>query len=498
MSSSALPAAVLDRRRALRLSAASVLTAGAAVGLSAPAGAAAADRAPILAVTAVRAGASATARTKFTLHPGALVRLTGNRKNGFTGVSHERGYGWVAAAHVGRLGEDAVAAARSALDVRATASASGAVKFRIPSGEQVGFTGNVKGSWTGVRHADGYGWAPTARIGTVRSGTLSTVAVAPTGLGETLAAVPVRSTSSPTGPVKFSLPAGTMVRYLGTRRAGMVGVACPRGYGWVPRGTVGPTARRSHPATAYQRSHTADGRSYGYHVVAEGIDPTRPIGMVVYLEGDYWYAADSVYKNPRGAAMTAMAREANRRNMVLVVPQTPRPLRSGYGYIWWHSSEREGNNVWLSALLERLYAGYPMLDRSRHWFLGYSGGAEFATFEFYARRPESVVSGGGAVLVAGGGMHDAPGKTTFYSLPSAAFRRSVHLQWYVGDQDGVGSTNPPTWSAYRATQIGEQTYRAAGFTRTSRTVLTGLDHGEYDLAGLLARGLGRAGVAALR
>lgn len=498
MTSSALPTAVLDRRGVLRLTAASVLAAGAVAAAAPAAPAAAPGLGPILQDTGVLATADPSARTKSSLGVGTLVGFTGNRKNGFTGISHARGYGWVPDAHVGEAGTDAVASALTLLEVRATAGADGALKFRIPAGGTLGFTGNRRDSYVGVRHAYGYGWAPADQIGPVTSGQLPAAEPAPTGLGETLGPLEVRSTSDPAGAVRFSLPSGTMVRFLGSRRGSMVGVSHPRGYGWAPGELLGPTSRPAFPPTAYFQSHTADARTYGYHVIAEGIDASRPIGMAVYLEGDYMHESASAFHRPEGTRATSIAAEANRRNLILVIPQTPRPYRTGFGHIWWRPEERPGNNAWLTPLLQGLYADHPLLDDARHWFLGYSGGAEFAAYEFFARQPESVMRSGGAVLVGGGGMYTHTGATTFFSLPSARFRQSVSLHWYVGDEDSLGSTNPPTWSAFTATANGERVYREAGFTRTSRTVLQGLDHGEYDLAGLLGRSLQSVGLGRLR
>lgn len=498
MTSSALPTAVLDRRRILRLTAASLVTAGAAAAAAPVAVAATPGLGPILQDTGVLATADPSARTKFSLTVGTLVGFTGNRRNGFTGITHARGYGWIPDTHVGEAGTDAVASALTLLEVRATADPSGAVKFRIPAGAALGFTGNRRGTQVGVRHAYGYGWAPADQVGPASSGLLPEGEPAPTGLGETLGDLEVRATSDPAGAVKFSLPAGMMLRFLGTQRGSMVGVSHPRGYGWAPRELVGPTHRPAYPATAYFQSHSADGRTYGYHVIAEGIDASRPIGMAVYLEGDYLHDSASAFLRPEGTRTTSIAAEANRRNLILVIPQTPRPYRSGYGHIWWWPEERPANNAWLTPLLQGLYESHPLLDDARHWFLGYSGGAEFGTHEFFARQPEAVMRGGGAVFVGGGGMYTHTGATPFFSLPSARFRRSVSLQWYVGNEDSLGSTNPPTWSAYTATGNGERVYREAGFTRTSRTVLHGLDHGEYDLAGLLGRGLQDSGVHRLR
>lgn len=493
----ALSAAVLDRRAALRLTAASLLAAGAATGASAVAAAPSAsaltagEPRSILVDCDLLRYARESSAVRFRLRAGTQVTLTGNQVGEFVGIRHPRAYGWVRASQLGPQAYDGkILHAAHVLLVHSGASETQPVRFLYGSGAGVTLTGRVVGGWYGVRRRTRTGWVHVS--GFAEAG-LPPVQTSDVWIAKT---AELRAEPSSAAASLRILVSGDRLTLTGQARSDHAAVTDGRVAGWVhgPALSTLPTAPAARPATRLFSSHTADGRTYGYHVVADGIDYSRPVGMAVYLEGDYWHDSSSVFKTPTSTRARAMAAEANRRNMVLVVPQTPRPLRDGYGYIWWWGTEREGNNVWLTSLLQDLYGRFPMLDRSRHWFLGYSGGAEFATFEFFARNPESVMSGGGAVLVAGGGMV----ADWFPALPSEAFRRSVSLQWYVGDQDGVGSTNPPTWSAYNATAEGEAAYRAVGFTNTSRTVLTGLDHVDYDLPGLLARGLDRGGITPLR
>ncbi|MDY6055605.1 hypothetical protein [Micrococcus sp.] len=498
-----LAPAVLHRRRVLRLGAAGMLG-SAAVMAAVPAGAVTAGEARrVLVPTAVRSSANAAAPVRFRLAAGTRVSLTGYRNGAWVGVRHRLGLGFVLESVLGPDPVDGMRMqAAEVLFVRSGAGDAHPWRFLVGRGRAVSLTGRVNGAWYGVRHALGVGWVKAAALA-LPGATLP--AVHTTQRLRVAASAWVRWSASATAAVRFRLEAGAVVGLMGDARGTWVNVRHAQGAGWMPAAALaaGPAptsaqvAEPAVPVTVRGRSHTADGRTYGYHVVADGIDWSKPVGMAVYLEGDYWYAKDSVYLTPTGARAVALAAEANRRNMVLVVPQTPRPRREGYGYLWWWDTERQGNNVWLSSLLSTLYRAHPMLDRSRHWFLGYSGGAEFLTFEFFARAPENTVTGGGAVMVAGGGVEDA-GKTRFYAMPPAAFRQSVRLEWFVGDRDGVGATWPATWSALQATALGEQAYRQAGFTRTARTVLPGVDHSGYDLAALLGRGLEKAGIRRLR
>lgn len=487
----------------------------ASVALAAAPQAAAAEMQTVQAVE-VRARYSADSAIRFRLGAGETVGLTGNVKQvwegavrrSYTGITHRLGVGWV---YTELLGPVRGLYTQRAVEVMASYRPGADVRYRLPIGEFVGLTGNVYVAWhgaerisfTGVRHALGVGWIRTRDLGAEAPSDMSDDLVRTS----TRAAVAVMATYRSGSAVRFRLPSGEPVRltgasrqvWYGAERISFTGISHALGTGWVRTENLVQTGATPAPAAAPPTTvrfadHTGAGLSSGYHLFADGIDWSRPVGMVTFLHGDYWYDKDSPYKRPDGPILTGLRTEAARRNMVLLVPHTPMPKHPSYGYIWWDRTWRQRNNAWLTHLTQRLYARFPVLDPSLHWGIGYSGGAEFFTYEFFARNPESVMSGGGAVLVAGGGMV----ADRFPALPSEAFRRSVSLQWYVGDQDGVGSTNPPTWSAYNATAEGEAAYRAVGFTNTSRTVLTGLDHLDYDLPGLLARGLEAGGIARLR
>lgn len=88
--------------------------------------------------------------------------------------------------------------------------------------------------------------------------------------------------------------------------------------------------------------------------------------------------------------MRAMAAEARKKNMVLVVPISPDRQARGNGITWWE--EADANGDWFRALQSSLTARYG-LDTSRVWLTGYSGGAEFITYELLADR-QSWIKGG--------------------------------------------------------------------------------------------------------
>ncbi|WP_233542909.1 hypothetical protein [Kocuria tytonis] len=206
-----------------------------------------------------------------------------------------------------------------------------------------------------------------------------------------------------------------------------------------------PAAQAALPPTTYSQSFTAAGMTSSYHVYTAGVDPSKAVGVVFYLGGDYGSTRETWVHNPGGPHLTAMAADARSKNMVLVVPISPDHDATGDGITWWEDAD--GNGDWFRALQDSLVTRYG-LDTSRVWLTGYSGGAEFITYELLADR-QGWIRGGGATIIGGGGssgMQTAPGAAV----------RSLPLSWYVGSEDGAGSTNPPTWSASKTADQGRK------------------------------------------
>ncbi|MGX0887930.1 LGFP repeat-containing protein [Kocuria rhizophila] len=232
------------------------------------------------------------------------------------------------------------------------------------------------------------------------------------------------------------------------------------------------------PTTAFHQTFSAAGKTSAYHLYAEGIDRSKAVGVVYYLGGDYLKPQGSWVGRPDGPELRAMAAEARKKNMVLVVPLSPDHDARGDGITWWEDAD--GNGDWFRALQASLTSRHG-LDTSRVWLAGYSGGAEFITYELLADR-QSWIRGGGATIIGGGGSYG------MQSAPGAAVR-GLPLTWHVGSKDGPGSTNPPIWSALKAARAGQKRYAVDGFTRTRLSTLPGLDHEDYDIVGLLRQDL---------
>ena len=211
-----------------------------------------------------------------------------------------------------------------------------------------------------------------------------------------------------------------------------------------------------------------DGTTSSYHVFADGIDWSEPVGVVFRLHGDGAYE----YEHP-GHKVSCLAEVARSHNAVLVAPRTPD--RQGEP-TWWE--DLDGNAEWFLALAEqRIFAEYD-LDRSRTWLHGYSGGAEFISYELLADRAD-FLQGGGAVLSGGGG---APSTGT--SEPTEEQLEQLVLHCDVGlEDDGTDPYAP--FDALSAAAAGHAWYEDAGWARTSVRYREGVDHFELPEARVL-------------
>lgn len=248
-----------------------------------------------------------------------------------------------------------------------------------------------------------------------------------------------------------------------------------------------PTIKAVANKTSAQFTHAR--RSSFYHVRADGIDYTKPVGVVFYMHGDYGSTRTSMLHNPTRADFRAIAAEANRRNMVLVAPNTP-STEPGGGATWW--VEREINGDWFRAFANSYLAANPAIRTDMVYSMGYSGGAEFIALESLKDRPESWMRSGGALMIGGGTSYGGG----FNS--SSTFRAKTPMRWVVGTRDIAGATNPPTWSAMDAAKRGQAAFRSAGFKDTRLTTLSGVNHHGYNLAGQLSTFLNEQGRKRLR
>ncbi|WP_424347123.1 hypothetical protein [Kocuria sp. CH-021] len=225
---------------------------------------------------------------------------------------------------------------------------------------------------------------------------------------------------------------------------------------------------REAPSDRMDVAFEHDGTTSSYHVFADGIDWSEPVGVVFRLHGDGAYE----FHHPQHK-VSCLAEVARSHNAVLVAPRTPD--RQGEP-TWWE--DLDGNAEWFLALAEQeIFAEYD-LDRSRTWLHGYSGGAEFISYELLADRAD-FLRGGGAVLSGGGG---APSSGD--SEPTEEQLEQLVLHWDVGlEDDGTDPWAP--FDALSAAAAGHAWYEDAGYERTSVRYREGVDHFELPEARVL-------------
>ncbi|QRZ61812.1 hypothetical protein [Rothia sp. ZJ932] len=250
-------------------------------------------------------------------------------------------------------------------------------------------------------------------------------------------------------------------------------------------GALAPAAQADTVPSSSFNSYTAsNGLSSSYHIYDAGVDYSKNPGVVFYFDGDYWNTSQSKIWDPNNSDLIRMAQVANERNMVFVPVISPDQNAGGDGITWWEDADANGD--FFRSLASSLIAEKG-LNRSQVWTIGYSGGAEFQTFELAVDRQGSWRTGGGSIMVGGGGSNG------LQSL-AAASDLVMPMHWWVGQNDGEGVTWPATWSAYGAAHQGKAFFEGAGFTHTVMHVIPGVDHYGYDFPEILRASLDAAGV----
>ena len=219
-------------------------------------------------------------------------------------------------------------------------------------------------------------------------------------------------------------------------------------------GSTVPVTRSNQTFLSYT---SPAGTTSQYHVYADGVDFSKPVGVVFYFDGDYWRNDQSKVYDPSGE-LAQMAASAAAQNMLFVPVISPDTNRYDGGVTWWEDMERNGE---FFRSFASAFIAANGVDSSNVWTMGYSGGAEFITYELNTK-PQTWRNGGGSIMVAGGGLDEG--------TPSAALK-SQPMYWYTNANDGAGETYPQTWSARGAVEGGYDAYLSAGYTNASVTVL---------------------------
>ena len=238
---------------------------------------------------------------------------------------------------------------------------------------------------------------------------------------------------------------------------------------------------RTMSSATYQSYTSPAGTTSQYHVYANNLDYSKPVGVVFYFDGDYWQRNESKVYTPDEGMLAAMGKIANARNMVFVPIISPDTNASGDGITWWEDMDANGE---FFRSFAKSFVSENNLDASQVWTMGYSGGAEFITYELTDHNT-SWRNGGGSIMVAGG---DSDG-----SVDADATTKGLPMYWWVGANDTSGNTNPVTWSARGAVESGYNAYLSAGFSNARVKLIDGFSHHDYDLPHILASSLDFAG-----
>ena len=238
---------------------------------------------------------------------------------------------------------------------------------------------------------------------------------------------------------------------------------------------------RTMSSATYQSYTSPAGTTSQYHVYANNLDYSKPVGVVFYFDGDYWQRDESKVYTPDEGMLAAMGKIANARNMVFVPVISPDTNASGAGITWWEDMDANGE---FFRSFAKSFVSENNLDASQVWTMGYSGGAEFITYELTDHNT-SWRNGGGSIMVAGG---DSDG-----SVDADATTKASPMYWWVGAKDTSGNTYPVTWSARGAVESGYDAYRGAGFSDARVKLIDGFSHHDYDLPHILASSLDFAG-----
>ena len=238
---------------------------------------------------------------------------------------------------------------------------------------------------------------------------------------------------------------------------------------------------RTMSSATYQSYTSPAGTTSQYHVYANNLDYSKPVGVVFYFDGDYWQRDESKVYTPDEGMLAAMGKIANARNMVFVPVISPDTNASGAGITWWEDMDANGE---FFRSFAKSFVSENNLDASQVWTMGYSGGAEFITYELTDHNT-SWRNGGGSIMVAGG---DSDG-----SVDADATTKASPMYWWVGAKDTSGNTYPVTWSARGAVESGYNAYLGAGFSNARVKLIDGFSHHDYDLPHILAYSLDFAG-----
>lgn len=256
------------------------------------------------------------------------------------------------------------------------------------------------------------------------------------------------------------------------------------------------------------RSFTHRGRNIYYRVDNLHLlsDSESAPGVLFYFDGDHLSRAGSRLLRRTSPLRTELAQVAAEFNMLSVPVLSPGSLREprlkdadSYAppltYNWWVRARSNGRMV--RALIEEIALAYGV-DMSRVWLAGYSGGAEFLSYELLSHDIDWI-RGGGATFIGGGGADGVPARVRERAALNPSSHERLLMSWHVGVLDGrspsgrrrMATSAEGSWSARIAVQEGSAFYEGLG-ARTLLQVTPGRGHTGYPIASLVGADLAAA------
>lgn len=256
------------------------------------------------------------------------------------------------------------------------------------------------------------------------------------------------------------------------------------------------------------RSFTHRGRNIYYrvdnlHLLAES--DSAP-GVLFYFDGDHLSRMGSRLLRRTSPLRAELAQVAADFNMLSVPVLSPGSLRDPHltdtgsyapplTYNWWVRARSNGRMV--RALIEEIALAYGV-DMSRVWLAGYSGGAEFLSYELLSHDIDWI-RGGGATFIGGGGADGVPERVRERAALNPSSHERLLMSWHVGVLDGrspsgrrrMATSAEGSWSARIAVQEGSAFYEGLG-ARTLLQVTPGRGHTGYPIASLVGADLAAA------
>ncbi len=206
------------------------------------------------------------------------------------------------------------------------------------------------------------------------------------------------------------------------------------------------------------QSFTAgNGQTGRYLRYAAGIDPAKPVGLVVYVDGTGEYGIDNPTSSYALGGSSGLVATSRARNMITLAVKSPNQSCK-----CWHTGDTSAYADFLAALIERQLAAYPV---SEVWLSGFSSGAQEITRFLVPQHPELMRLGGGWVVFGGGGPPASGGSNV-----TAARMAGVRGHWFTGTAD----TAVPLTASWGA-QAGERFYAGRGVV-TSSEYPSGVGH----------------------